>query len=291
MCWVTTFISLLGLYSVYAANPVMPSGRYKGQELDVTVRRSLNLVQVVGNTAVVDNFRFDGQFWRAEIPLDGIGRVIGQSFNFSPNETNRFVNHVQTRFSLLPGYSVVLYPLEGQGFSPVRLVTDFVYSVEVVSPRGVEWNVRDALLGNFVNGHRLVALEDVVKEKIDHYKYTVHQTLVAPLSLEQKRNLLLAALQNGTTAGLSQPYYLCRLSGSTRNCTSESFRLLDLVVPSNVVARNLWRLPLAPRTYLRLRRLYGGDLITLNEEFNRSPKTCVEAIEQTPLSDRPPSAE
>jgi hypothetical protein len=127
----------------------------------------------------------------------------------------------------------------------------------------------DAVLGNFVNAHRLIAMQDMVAEKIGKYHYTIYQSIVGPLEPAQKRKLLIAAIENGHRAGFTQPYYLIGLSDKTRNCTSEAFRVLDQVVPTEGVGRQLWRLPLDPRLYLRLRGLYGGDIETVNEEWEK----------------------
>jgi hypothetical protein len=68
---------------------------------------------------------------------------------------------------------------------------------------------------------------------------------------------LAGSLLHSNRAGLSEQYYLYRLLG-TNNCTSSPFQILDHVVKNRWPQRLgsvLYRLPLNPRFYLKVRGL------------------------------------
>ncbi len=261
------FLCMSSAISLAAALPQssFSFGRYLGQAIDTSEKNSIRLVGMNQTTAVVDGFLYKGLFWRAEIPLDSIEKVIGQGYNFSSRGSNPFANHLQMRFSLKPGSFVTLDPQDLSDTPPTR-ITDFVFSVEAVGPVGVSWNFADGLMGNLASAHRLMALEDVVQEKIVRRGYTVHQVEIGPLATAQKRKLLVAALRKSDEAGLHEAYYLLGGFGPTRNCTSVSFRLLDEVVPPSTLGRHLWRFPMDAKLYLKVRGMLGRELPTLNAE-------------------------
>lgn len=115
-----------------------PGTRYQGQPLDVSSRRSLEIISLSScgvaiathdMTVTVDYFYHDGAFWQAIIPLDGVAEVYGQAFNFSRPRTRRTaagpeilydrhgvprrvlpcLNHVQSRFVMKPDMPIKLY--------------------------------------------------------------------------------------------------------------------------------------------------------------------------------------
>lgn len=267
------------LSSICFGEPLMPRGRYKGQLLDVSTHRSATLLEETAGAIAIDYFFSEGTFWHARIPKAGVSAVYAQKMNFSelvakngqaPERSNPFLNHVQMRVRMKPGFPVRLTPRDGSGAGAAQAeMLDFVYSVEVVAPEGIEWNVADAVLGNFVNSHRFVSLANVAQEKIQKYGYVVEQMEVGPLSESQKQDLLVKMVQQSEKAGLNDSYFLIKADGTARNCTSEFFRLLDSVVVSH---ENSWtkffgRLPLDMERYLKARGLFRGAVPTLNEEL------------------------
>jgi hypothetical protein len=271
--------SFIGVFSFCDSTPLMPRGRYQGAVLDVSSHRSGVLLADSESTLEIDYFFSGGSYWQAVIPKAGVSAVYAQKMNFSElvakgdkelERSNPFLNHVQMRVRMKAGFPIRLFARGAprSGVAHAELL-DFVYSVEVVAPKAVQWNFADAVLGNFVNGHRFVSLDNVAEEKIRKYGYDVEQIEVGPLTEGQKQDLLVKMVAQAGAAGLNDSYFLIKPDGSARNCTSEFFRLLDSVVPSqeNSWSRFLNRLPLDMERYLKVRGLFGGSLPSLNDEL------------------------
>jgi hypothetical protein len=261
--------------------------RYAGQPIDISSRHSIAihpparrraLIEPADHHVTVDFFYHAGAYWRAVIPVDGIDNVFGQAFNFSKPKTRRgthgeeivldkhglpkrsipILNHVQSRFTLKPGHSVDLYPVGGQTVGePVERIVDFVYSLEAVGPSGIKFNVRDGLTGSLISAHRFLSTQEMVFERIVVENQYVTESPPIPLDNSQKRELLTKSLRRSHHAGMTEAYYLYRVCG-TNNCTSSPLQILDQVVPYRLAHRigsGLYRLPLSPRIYLRVRGL------------------------------------
>ena len=267
---------------------LMPQGtRYAGQPVDTSCRHSIEIKPSDGGHAlidpkdahvVVDYFYHEGQFWRAIIPLDGIAEIFGQAFNFSKARTKRgakgpeirldrhglpkrtipFLNHLQSRFVLKSDHYVNLYPVGSDDTSaPSHRIKDFVYSIEVVGPVGVGFNIRDGLRGNLLGTHRFLSTQEMVFERIVLESQYVTESPRLPLNDREKRAALTESLLRSHRAGMSDRYYLYRVCG-TNNCTSNPFQILDKVVAYSLrqrIGSMLYRLPLSPRLYLRARGL------------------------------------
>jgi hypothetical protein len=227
---------------------------------------------------VVDGLYHQGQFWRARIPLDGVCGIHGQAFNFSKPKTKAGeqgpelmvdyqgvpkrkipgLNHVQSRFVFAADRMVGLYPLEGDtSGEPRERIGDIIYSIEAVGPLGVRFNMRDALMGNLISAHRLLSTQEMVFERIVVENMYVLESPELPLDAAKRRAALTASILRSHYAGMGETYYLlscCR----TNNCTSTPLREVDRIAdytPLQRLATLLYRLPLSPRLYLRLRGL------------------------------------
>jgi len=266
--------------------------RYSGQPIDRSSRRSITIlprktdstpppaarISAEDNTVTVDDFYHEGTFWQAVIPLNSIGQVAGQAFNFSkprtkqgrhgpeilhdrlglPKRTMPWLNHLQCRFVLTGQQAVRLYP-EGSDTTgpPAHRVDDFVYSVDAVGPVGVTFNLRDGLAGNLFSAHRFLSTREMVFERIVIGGQYLTESPPLPLHETQKRALLTRSLLRSHRAGAHEPYYLYRPC-RTNNCTSNPFQILDQVMDYSLLQRAgalLYRLPFNPRLYLRLRGL------------------------------------
>ncbi len=268
------------------AKHVLPPGsRYAGQEVDVSSRRSISIQHDAGDDLTltadaahccVDFFYHEGRYWRAKIPLDGVSEIFGQVFNFSkvktskaksgreivtdqhgiPRHTIPILNHLQCRFSFRVDQPVELYPQESPDQStPAHRVDAIVYSLEAVGPSGVTFSIRDGMAGNLISAHRVMSLQEMVFERIVVENQYVTESPPLPLNDREKRALLVKSLLRSHRAGMGQRYYLYRVCG-TNNCTSNPFQILDEVVDYRWLPRigsMLYRLPLSPRLYLRVR--------------------------------------
>ena len=268
--------------------PRMPSGsRYAGQDVEISSRRSIEIVpdpdghvgiEADDRHVVVNYFYHEGQFWTAVIPLDGVESVFGQAFNFSavktkpgkdgpeilldkhglPRRKIPTLNHLQSRFTLAADHPIELYPMDvSQRGDPAHRIHDFVYTFEAVGPAGVGFNIRDGLRGNLVCAHRFLSTREMVFERIVVENQYVTESPPLPLKEGQRRTALVKSILRSHQAGMTEAYYLYRFCG-TNNCTSSPFHILDSIVdytPLQRLGSMLYRLPLSPRFYLRVRGL------------------------------------
>ena len=266
--------------------PQMPAwSRYAGQPVDVSRRRSIRVRNAPTDRSAkdlsqltVDYFLHESTFRTAVIPLNNVSEVFGQAFNFSAAKTRTtasgteiihnkhglpkrkvpILNHVQSRFQFQPGKGIQLYPLHTTDFStPIATIDDFVYSLEVTGPHGVKFNLSDGLRGNLLSAHRMLSTHEMIFERLVVENQTLTESPPLPLDDFAKRALLFESLLRSHRAGLGEPYYLYRVCG-TNNCTSSPFQILDRVVqysPLERIGALLYRLPLNPRFYLRVRGL------------------------------------
>lgn len=261
----------------------MPSwSRYAGRLIDVSSRHSIRVVNGDGlpnlndPTVVLDFFYHDERYWRATIPLAGIDQIYGQAFNFSrprtrrtktgteirrdrnglPKRTIPMLFHLQCRFKFRDDAPISLVPMGGitDSVTP-QTIHDIVYSLEASGPFGVGFNLRDGFGGNLISTHRFLSTEAMVFERLVLQKQYVTESAALPLNEMQKRQLLVSAMLRSNAAGMSEQYFLYR-PFRTNNCTSNPFEMLDNVVDYGLQARigaMLYRLPLSPRFYLRVR--------------------------------------
>lgn len=264
--------------------PVMPRrSRYAGQPIDTSSRHSIRICQPAGkppispddDRVVIEYLYHDFRYWRAVVPLNGVEQIYGQAFNFSqprtrktsqgkeiitdsqgvPKRTIPILNHVQCRATFRSDCPIELHPLDHSGDAAPQLIHDIIYSFEACGPVGVAYNLRDALCGNLISTHRIMSTQAMVFERLVVENQYVGETPALPLSEHQKRELLVGALLRSHRAGMDETYYLYRFMG-TNNCTSSPFQLLDQVAEYpfwNRLGSMLYRLPLSPRFYLRVR--------------------------------------
>jgi len=289
------------------ADILMPAtSRYAGQAIDISSRRSIEIqgdtpVDTKDSHCVVDFFYHEGQFWRAVIPLNGVERVCGQAFNFSKPKTRRgkngseilfnkhglprrtipTLNHVQSRFTFQPDQPVELYSLDCEKFgAPTHQVHDIIYSLEIVGPPDARFNLKDGLLGNLMSAHRFLSIREMVFERLVVESQYVTESPPLPLQENEKRLLLIESILRAHRAGMSERYYLYRICG-TNNCTSSPFQIVDRVLKYGWLQRigsALYRLPLHPRFYLRVRGLdsdpsYRKLVRSEFEAYIEDPKT------------------
>lgn len=273
---------------MYTPPPVIlpPASRFAGMVAE-PARRSIRLAEPQSSPippsateVVVDYFYHAGEYWRARVPLDGVATVLGQAFNFSPllqrkgptgpevvrdergypRRRIRWLNHVQARFQLAADAPMRLYPLGGDlDQQPVIEIHDFIYSIEAAGPPGVLFNLWDAMAGNMLSAHRFLSTEEMVFERIAVESQYVFESAPLKLSADQRRELLVMGLERSNRAGDTEPYIMYRPC-VTNNCVSNPLRMLDKVVKYRGFHRLgalLYRLPLNPRLYLRLRGLDG----------------------------------
>ena len=254
------------------------SAKYAIEDLDLASRRSIEIEHLDENQVVVRYFYHAGKFWKAVMPLNGVASIYGQAFNFSspkrkktkdgsevvydkrgnPKPKFGFINHVQSRFRMSPAHVVKLFELDDDiNETPCAEIDDFVYSIEAVGPPGHLFNFRNGISGSLMCAHRFLSTQEMVFERVVVLGYYVRESPPLPLSDDEKRAVLSKSIQRSDQAGLSEIYYLYRCCG-TNNCTSSPFRIIDQSVSYTWLQKLgsiIYRLPLNPRLYLRVRGL------------------------------------
>jgi len=261
----------------------MEFGRFKGQPIDARTRRSVKLLNQTDSHYVIDYFFHHGTFYLAKIPIQGLESIYGQRFNFKEitqaSQTgfyNPFLNHAQIRLQFSKDTPVTLFPLGSDSDScdkPLHTITDIIYSVEIVGPKGTTWSL-PLSFGDMVAAHRMMSMEEMVFERLVLKNYLVKQSPPLLLSNEEIHRGLEIIIKNADAAGMSQPYYLIRFLGA-RNCTSELFSILDSVISNRYsfvqkcISKILWRLPIGLKKYLSFRGVFDSSnkMPTVNEEF------------------------
>ncbi len=257
--------------SINLPEHIMQAGKFKGQPLDNSTRRSIHISSEDEDFFYIDYFFHLNNFYSAKIPKNSVDKVIGQRFSFGKN--NPFVNHAQVRFIMLPGKPIELYPI-GNFTELVYSLTDFVYSIEVVGPKGRSWSFANSF-GDFVSAHRMCSIQEVVFERVVLGGYTVIQSPPILLNQELQNKALELVIRRADKSKMTEKYYLVNMWFGANNCTSEIFYILDKLNKDNynffqrIVAKIFWRFPFALRLYLRMRGAIDHQIIapTLNEEF------------------------
>jgi len=265
----------------------MPFGKFKGQPIDLRTRRSVFIKRETDQFFEMDYFFHQGRYHRVRVPKNSVKKIVGMRFNFSVHEDtsdvkklsfkNPFINHAMVRFLL---EKPIEFVETGENIS------DLVYSVEVVGPKGKQWSLALSF-GDFISAHRMLSTEEVVFERAVLGNYKIIQS--PPLLLDQKK--LNAALdlviRRSHQAGLKEKYFIVNLKFGASNCTSEPFELLDSLISKDysgiqkLGSKIFWRFPINLRRYLRVRGVIDPSVetFTLNEEF-------AELIKSSKMRDR-----
>ncbi len=282
----TKILALLMLFcSIGRAEDRMPDGPFEGQPIDTTERRSVRILTAAEaapyapgpGDVVIANFyhtdpRYPGKFWVAKVPADAVDNVIFESWNFSWLSKKipilKYIPtaaHNEIRFQLKPGMGMTLYPQESAGPPLDHTVSDFVFSVEAVGPKGVGFSFSGGVGKHFIAAHRLKSIEASYYERVVRDREKVKQYRL-DLDPKTKQDLLLNALAMADGAGMHTMYHLYK-----KSCTTEAYRLIDRTLkygPLTGPMQFFHRIPIFPYTYLRLRHLVDRKSVlpTLNDE-------------------------
>ncbi len=270
------------------------------ESADLSSKRSIDIRSREADRYVVDYFYHAGEFWTASIPFQ-VESIFGQAFNFSEVSTRKgkdgpevvydhrgqpkpkysFINHLQSRFQLVPDQWIDLFPMNTDASgTPVHRVNDFVYSVEATGPPGTEFDFRNGFAGTLLCTHRFLSTQEMVFERVAVLGQYIWESPPLPITADEKREVLRKSLERSGASGLDEVYYLYRCCG-TNNCTSNPFRIVDETVKytwRQWLGSLVYRLPLNPRLYLRMRGLDADPsfykLVRADfEEFIADPTT------------------
>jgi hypothetical protein len=196
------------------------NGSYAGQLIDQTKRRPVALIPELENDEAyyVKHFFNQGKFWVAEIPKVAVKSVIFQLALFD-GPLGLSLAHAQLRF--LTDEPVRLFRLKDNVVVKTQ-TNDFIFTIQAALPANVEYNARDAFIGNFkivsrlVNSYDRAALEEIKSGDV----VTQHQLI--NLSQLQKDLMLKAAVEFSSENLLSRDYI-----GTSQNCISITFDIID----------------------------------------------------------------
>ena len=199
-------------------------GAFVGRCIDsCRYRRSELLRRDGGETLLVSNFKHEGRYWKARIPLRA-ARAADVGFE----EFRAGIFHVFLMFHFDERHPVVLFPQEGD--AGVRRVFELVISPEGIPPKRGKYNFFDAYMGRYLTGVRLLSKEEFGDRSIRKLK---HKVTLYGLEMPAPKvpELLSAGLQAIHRASFTEVYGLL-----SNNCATKTLDLIDRVVKPDVAA-------------------------------------------------------
>lgn len=260
----------------FAPNGIMPSGRFAGQCLDISQRRSFRILTkeeagtIVPPSELVNfdrsvflaNVGHDGKFWVGKFPKDGVDVLTFLVERFPPRW---LAAHSMLRFDFKPGFEPVLFPqVREAGDAPVKL-RSFVLSVEGVPLiDGPSFGPITALQEYFGLAKRIVSLDQKVKQVVLDEEDLVRQYRIK-LAGKELDAFWMMALHDLHDPEMQQIYHLLK-----RNCMNALFEVFDHYLGRARYLRNRIAtfLPTVTRSALKNRGLWDREvtLATLNDE-------------------------
>ena len=109
----------------------MPKGEFKGECLNTTEQRNLNLIEVKEDRSlVIANFYHKGKYWKAEIPSGDIFKRAILQVEYFPPEW--IAAHTQIRFDLEEGQAIKLTGQNETNLGETEEIDSFVFSFEAI---------------------------------------------------------------------------------------------------------------------------------------------------------------
>jgi len=212
----------------YSPSLRMSKGRYQGQCMDTSGKRAVQVLEERGNDEMtVANFRQNGRFYTAVIPLQQIEKISYVIVDLNPHPINFLsllnISHTELRFKFKADARIALTPQEPGSDSTRELAgNDLMVSFNYMAPAGVDYNPLKGfnadLYGSVLQSF---SSQDEFKnrftlKKINMYEVTLDTTP------EQSASILKKALEMSSKAQYSIPY-----DTWSSNCTTYLFDILD----------------------------------------------------------------
>ena len=253
---------------------------YATKCLETNRFRSVRNLKVGAATIAFDNFRYRGQFWKAEMPgaAEAYQDVL---FHIKKFEAAKGVTaaHTQIRIRMKPGFVIWLV---NQTTGEKATADDLLVSYEAGLPRGVNYNFAVgaidayAIIGRAGDAH---SISDEAKRPVEQYL----------TNLSPEEALLLAKNHLAYSQELGQSGFYNTLSP---NCTTVAFDLLDKTLRASRGAnppRFLTELSLDPVSGPSLRALASrGILAARIQNMEDEPTSGVRSADRR-LELPPPS--
>lgn len=209
----------------YDPGQMFTYGKYKGQCVDSSQKRPIQILSENDQEIVFTNFRHMGKFWIAHFPKNSIDSV---SFRIDPFGSGiPFVSaaHTLIRFDMKPGKSLLLQPqYEGEEklVDPKDLtdVNSLFFSVNYMAPKNVEYNLFPGMASVYLEAFNFLSAHDRGNAK-DTGK-NAEQNFVLNLAPGAGDAYLVNALHASNEKQLNVAY-----NTYSENCTTALFDLMD----------------------------------------------------------------
>ncbi len=204
----------------------MKVGKFKDQCLDTSSKRALKVITWENDqTLSIQNFRKNGEFYQARIPLNHIEKVSYLVVDLDAKPLNKWglinVSHTQLRLQLAPGAYIELTSSNRNNLE-VLYENDFIISVNYMAPKDVPYDpvkgFDETLYGSVM---QMYATSEEAKVRFLEDQVNVYE-IPLRMTKEQAGSLTLQAILTSSTAQYTTPY-----DSWSSNCTTAVFDLID----------------------------------------------------------------
>ncbi|MDR3606825.1 MAG: DUF4105 domain-containing protein [Oligoflexia bacterium] len=259
----------------------MTSWKYADQCADTSIKRPAVNVHDDGNTITFRIFITEADFWTATVSKNAVRQVMLETKELMPKIAGYQLihgDHAEIRFILDPKTPMVLNPQgTNAGNAPATpvAVTDFMWSMEYVAPKGVPYSAFIGEENAYSSVDRLIATRDrEAEQESSPDQPPIHQ-FELKMSPETKARLLDSAVKKSEATGYKQPY-----KTFSDNCVTSAFDLIDEAIRYNkpyqmsLVHDVLEDPDKSMAKALEQRGLGPSPLATLNEELSHAQEPC-----------------
>lgn len=224
---VVSFTSFNAFTAETVTCPLMKAGKYKGQCMDTSAKKAVHIVTQSADSITIDNFRKDGVFYRAVIPLNKVQSLGYEVVDLNAKPVNFLslinISHTEMRFKMQPGSVVELYPLNANDSgAAVATETDMMVSMNYMAPAGVPYNPMKGFNGDLYGSVlQIFSTQDEVKKRFVETKANVYEIQLT-ISGEQAGSVLREAMMISDRIQYTVPY-----DTWSSNCTTFLFDILD----------------------------------------------------------------
>jgi hypothetical protein len=201
----------------------MKKGKYQGQCMDTEFKRAVHIFGESGQQVSFENFRKDGRFYKAEIPLDQIASMSYVIVDLNAKPVNYLslinISHTQLRFKLKPG---AFARLTSEKDGRTQNENDFLISFNFMAPKGVKYDplkgFNEDLYGSVV---QIFSTQDEIKNRFGTNKLNMYEVRLNVTTPEAAR-VLRKALELSEQGQYSVPY-----DTWSSNCTTYLYDIMD----------------------------------------------------------------
>lgn len=210
-----------------AACPLMKAGKYKGQCIDISGKRAVKVLSQTSDSITILNFRKEGVFYKAVIPLDQVASLSYEVVDLNAKPVNFLslinISHTEMRFRMKPGASIPLFAntAEDNG-APLTSETDMIVSMNYMAPTGVPYDpVKGFNEDLYASVLQIFSTQDEVKKRFTENKFNVYEI---DLNISSKNAALV--LREALMVSDRIQYGVAYDTWSS-NCTTFLFDILD----------------------------------------------------------------